>query len=403
MTQEESAEAAVTARRPPLIVPFAITATALMANTLMAPALPNIIEAFDLSTGVWDGLLVASASVAGVIVAPVVGVLADHHGRRRVLIPALVIYGVFGTLAAFSPGIWVLLGCRVLMGVGSAGLVSLAVVVISDNWQGVDRARAIGQNAAVLTTTVAVFPAIGGALTVLGGWRWSFAPFPLALLTAVLVALTLPSDKPHASEGFSAQLRDAWPYLRSRRMVVLTISGFVLFVMVFGLFLTVMPQHLESQFGLSPGWRGLVIAVPAAGSTLTALTLGRLRSQFPARALVLASVTFLAVPFLIMGLAPWLVLLLAGAFLYGIGEGLGMPTLQDLVAGSAPAANRGAAVSFFVGAARLGQTLGPLAFGAMMGATTSSGAFVAGAGVAVVLGVALALVSPVVFEDGEHR
>lgn len=398
-SDEEPVTATVTARRPPLIVPFAITATALMANTLMAPALPDIVEAFDLPTGVWDGVLVASASVAGVVVAPVVGVLADHHGRRRVLMPALVIYGVFGTLAAFSPDIWFLLGCRVLMGVGSAGLVSLAVVVIGDHWQGVDRARAIGQNAAVLTTTVAVFPAIGGGLTVLGGWRWSFAPFPLALLTAVLVAWTLPPDKPHASAGFWAQLRDAWPYLWSRRMVVLTISGFVLFVMIFGLFLTVMPQHLESQFGLSPGWRGLVIAVPAAGSTLTALTLGRLRSQYSARALVLASVGFFAVPFLIMGLAPWLLLLLFGTFLYGVAEGLGMPTLQDLVAGSAPTANRGAAVSFFVGAARLGQTLGPLSFGALMGATTSGAAFVVGAGVAAVLGVALALVSPAVFED----
>ncbi|KAA0235643.1 MAG: Bacillibactin exporter [Acidimicrobiales bacterium] len=395
--------ATATARRPPLIVPFAITATALMANTLMAPALPNIIEAFDLPTGVWDGILVASASVAGVIVAPVVGVLADHHGRRRVLIPALIVYGVFGTAAAFSPDIWVLLGCRVLMGVGSAGLVSLAIVVIGDYWQGVDRARAIGQNAAVLTTTVAVFPAIGGGLTVLGGWRWSFAPFPLALLTAVLVALTLPPDRPHASEGFTAQLRDAWPYLWSRRMVVLTISGFVLFVLIFGLFLTVMPEHLESQFGLSPGWRGLVIAVPAAGSTLTALTLGRLRMQYSARALVLVSVAFFAVPFLIIGLAPWLIALLAGAFLYGIAEGLGMPTLQDLVAGSAPAVNRGAAVSFFVGAARFGQTLGPLSFGALMGATSTSGAFVAGAAVAALLGVGLASVKPEVLEDGEHR
>ena len=69
--------------------------------------------------------------------------------------------------------------------------------------------------------------------------------------------------------------------------------GFVIFMLIFGLFLTAMPVHLESEFGLSAGQRGLVIAVPAITSTFTALRLGRLRGRFGGvRLLVGAGVLF---------------------------------------------------------------------------------------------------------------
>ena len=60
--------------------------------------------------------------------------------------------------------------------------------------------------------------------------------------------------------------------------------GFVIFMLIFGLFLTAMPVHLESEFGLSAGQRGLVIAIPAITSTFTALRLGWLRVALRRRA-----------------------------------------------------------------------------------------------------------------------
>src|SRR3546814_15254577 len=63
-----------------------------------------------------------------------IGVLADRHGRRAVVVPCLIGFGVFGLLSALAPTFNALLLLRLLQGIGSAGLINLAVVLIGDHW-----------------------------------------------------------------------------------------------------------------------------------------------------------------------------------------------------------------------------------------------------------------------------
>ena len=70
--------------------------------------------------------------------------------------------------------------------------------------------------------------------------------------------------------------------------------------------------------------------------------------------------------FLLMGIGP-LWLLVVGAAVYGLAEGLTIPTLQDLVAEWAPEHVRGAVMAMSTGVLRLGQTSGPLAAGFALG------------------------------------
>jgi MFS family permease len=97
-----------------------------------------------------------------------------------------------------------------------------------------------------------------------------------------------------------------------------------------------------------------------------------------------ASVLFV-VGFMIIGFANVLFGVFAGALLYGLGEGASIPTVQDLVAGNAPEASRGAVVAAWVGAARAGQTIGPLLAGVALQAVGASTTFVLGGLVAAVL------------------
>lgn len=379
--------AAGTRSRPPLVLVFSITLTGILANTLIVAPLPDILEDFDLSDGA-AGVLVAAATLPGIVIAPVIGLLADRFGRRKVLIPCLVVFGLAGLGAAFAPSFGVLLAMRLLQGFGSAGLINLAVVLLGDYWEGHDRARLIGYNAAVLTVSVAVFPALGGVLAQLGGWRWSFAPYSLAMLTALAVWALLPPRATPAPVALGTQVRNTLAVLRVPVVFGAVSFGFVLFVLIFGLFLTAMPILLEDDFGLDAGVRGLILAFPAAGSTLAALTLGRTRRRFGARRLVLCSTVLFVVGFTTIGLADVLVLLFAGALLYGLGEGASIPTVQDLVAGAAPESSRAAVVAAWVGAARAGQTVGPLLAGLSLGAVGPSTTFVIGGIVSAVLLVA---------------
>lgn len=331
-----------------------------MGHVLLIPALPDVAADLGVSRG-RVGLLLAVMTAPGIVLAPVIGVLADRFGRRQVLVPCLALFGVSGGLASFAPSFGVLVALRVLQGVGSAGLINLAVVIIGDHWDGPERARRIGRNAATLTASLVVLPPVGGLIAEVGGWRATFVPYWIALVTAVAVARWLPSSPPGAGT-LRGQLAAAGMALRSWSLLGPMILAGAVFLLVFVL-LTVLPVYLNDEFGLSAGGRGAVLAVPAATSTLGALCIGRLTARTSTATVVATGLLGVALGLGLVALVPALAAVAAGLLVYGAGEGLLVATLQDAVAGQAPPDRRGAVVATWVGFARAGQTAGPVLAG----------------------------------------
>ena len=368
---------------------FSVTVSGILSNTLINAPLPDIISAFGRGDGA-AGLLVAAATLPGIVVAPAIGLLADRFGRRTVLLPCLVVFGLAGLASAFAPTFEALVALRFVQGAGSAGLINLGVVLIADNWDGADRARVIGWNAAVLTVSVAVIPALGGGLAALGGWRWSFAPFALALVAAIAVGRYVRNVPRGESPSVMGQIRGALAAVRSPVVVGCIAFGMVFFILTFGLILTALPLMLEQRFGLGVGLRGLVFIAPAAGATLVALNLGKFRARFGARRLLVAGAVLFAVGYATMGFIPVLAVVVFGAFIHGLGEGGTVPTLQELVASSSAPETRGAVVAVWVGFIRLGQTIGPLAAAASVAAFGFGPTYAAGVVLAGFLALATA-------------
>lgn len=371
-------------RRPPLAFIFTVTLTGILSNTLVTPAIPDILSDFDLS-GDSAGLLVASGSVAGIVIAPVAGFLADRFGRRIVLTICLGIFGVFGGVAAVAPTFEILLLARFLQGVGSAALVNLAVVLIGDNWTGPERTRLIGRNSAVLTVGLASIPLLSGAVTEAAGWRIAFALYTVALGTAAAAWVVLdgrrPADPPQVKEQFG----EAMVVLRRPVLRANLLAGFLVFIAIFGLFLTVLPVHLAEVFGLEAGARGLVISLPAVTATLASFNLGRMTTLSSARTVVIISALALVVAFVTIGVTTTLLVLVAATLLYGASEGFFIPMLQDLNMEDAPEEHRAVVIAVWVGFARLGQTVGPLLAGVVMALIGTGPTFVAGSSVAVLI------------------
>ena len=369
--------------RPPFALIAAITVTGVMGNTLISPAIPDIRDDFGLSNGM-AGVLVAAAALPGVFLAPLIGVLADRFGRREVVVPCLVTFGLAGGLAAFAPSFTMLLACRLVQGAGAAGLVNLAVVIIGDNWDGLERTRMIGRNSAALLSSIVVLPPIGGLLAEQWGWRATFTVYWVALATAVAVVLGVPRS-PRSEVRITDQLRATAPYIRSREVLGPVTVAFLAFTMIFGLFLTVMPVYLDDRFGVSAGWRGLVLALPAVTSTLGSLWVARLASRFGLRRTLALACSLWVGAFAVIAGVPVLAVLCLAVLVYGFGEGLLIPTLQDAVASAAPASSRGATVALFVAFARAGQSTGPLLAGLGMTTVGPRGTFAAGVAVAAAM------------------
>jgi MFS transporter, ACDE family, multidrug resistance protein len=379
----------MTDRRSLFVLILAITGTGIMGNTLLAPAIPDILDEFGVSDS-GAGLLIAATSFPGIFMAPVMGVLADRFGRRRVLVPCLATFGVFGTAAALAPSFAFLIAARFGMGIGAAGLINLAVVLIGDHWGPADRTRLIGRNAAFLTICLAVMPPIGGILTDLGSWRLALAPYSLAVVTAVVAWRMLPPDRPDATVSMREQLGGIGDVVRQPAMLTILVGGAASFVMIFGVFLSTLPIHLENEFGYGASMRGLFLALPAIPSTLVAFNLQRVRERMSARVLLVSSALAFATGFLLIGAGEAVALVVLGCIVYGVGEGALIPTLQDQAIELSPPEHRGAVVAVYVGAARLGQTIGPLGAAALFGATTTFLALRVGGVLAVALAVLFA-------------
>lgn len=371
------------AARPSLLLIFTITVSGITVNTLVTPGIPDILDGLGVSRSL-AGVFVGAATLPGIVMAPVIGVLADRHGRRRVLVPCMVVFAVSGGLAGLSPSFPFLVAMRFLQGAGSAGLINLAIVIIGDHWSGTRRAATIGRNSAVLTVCLAVFPTIGGTLTDLGGWRAPFAVYPLALVSAAVLYRRLPAS-PRREASFGDLVREAIPYLRTRTMTGVLSASVVVFALLFGLVLTVLPLYVEQQFGLAATWRGVILGLPAVTSTFAAATLGRSTLRFGRRRLLAGAALVYGAALAVVAIAPHLGLVVVGVLLLGLGEGTTIPSFQDMAAGAAPDESRGAVVASTVSAARVGQTVGPVAAGAAYGAAGAGPTFLGAAVIAVVV------------------
>ncbi len=374
-------------RRPPLVFIFAVTLTGILNNTLVTPAIPDILRDFGVPSN-RSGILVSVGSVAGILLAPAIGFLADRYGRRLVLTACLVTFAVFGLGAALAPTFELLLVARFLQGMGSAGLINLAVVLIGDHWTGAERTRLVGRNSAVLTVGLASLPLVSGVITETLGWRATFGVYTVAFVTAGWSWLILDGSRPAEIPELRRQLRDAGAAVKRPETATNVGITLIMFMMIFGLMLTVLPIHLAEVFGLDAAARGLFISVPAITSTVAAFNLGRIRRRANAATMVAAAATLWAIAFTTIGLAGSLVVVAVGALVFGAGEGSLVPLLQDVAMSSAPEGQRGAVVATWVGFARLGQTLGPLVAGFGLGAFGSGTTLVAGSALAVVMAIA---------------
>ncbi|MEM7272852.1 MAG: MFS transporter [Actinomycetota bacterium] len=365
-------------RRPPVWYLFSVTGAGILANTMITPNVPDVLADFDRSAGS-AGILVGSGALPGVVMAPVIGILADRLGRKRVLLPCLVVFAVGALLAAVAPSFWAVIAGRLIQGVGGAGMINLAIVLIGDHWTGLERTRLIGRNSAVLTGLLATMPSLSGGIAELSSWRASVAVGVLAFPVAVMGWFLLPDTRPGTVRTLRDQLRAAAVEVRRPTMTVTFVAGFCLFLVIFGVFLTALPVHLEEQFGLGPGARGLLLSVPALGAVLVSFNLGPIRGVVALRPLLVATSLAIALAALGVALAPTLVLVVVALLLYGFGDGAVIPALQDVASSVPPPEQRAAVMAAWVSAVRLGQAVGPVGAALLFAATSTSVAMSVGA------------------------
>ena len=376
---------------PRRLLPLIVTVTGMgvLAFAVIAPVLPDLADELGVSRGS-IGLVQGAVAIPGIFLAAYIGYLADRFGRRRVIRVSLIIFGVFGLACFFARSYWVLVGFRILQGLGTSGLLSLGVVLIGDLFTGIERRWAMGLNLAALTMTTTLAPIAGGFIAEGGAFR-PFLIYVLAFPVFVMARrLPDPKDATKPSPPFQ-HLREAMQLLKSQGkrsdfLGVLPMSLITLGVFL-GLGLTVLPLFLEREFGLGVSQRGLVAAILSGSSSLASVFSVRVGSLFTPRQVLTSAFTFMVVGFTVIGLAPSLWILPLGLIVLGLATGSIFPLLQDYSASVGPAHYRGMLVGTWVSANRVGQFAGPAGGTALADSIGDRRAYFAGAAVMGVITV----------------
>ncbi|GAA2246501.1 MFS transporter [Herbiconiux moechotypicola] len=368
--------------------------------------------------------LISALFIATAVGQPLAGRLADTLGPRRLYLAGAILTVVAGVIGALAPTIWVLVGARVVLGLGTSAAypASIAMLGQESRRSGRPTPGSVLTLLAIAGQTVAVVgPTLGGALIELGGWRATLAlNVPLGLLSLILGVLWLPRDRPRgtgtgagprvdvvgvllftvtlvtilifikqpsaiglwllvvavaAAACFVArELRTVDPFIDLRvlagsgQLLVVYLQMFLSAIVTYS-FIFGFTQWLEGGRGLSPAVAGLILLPSFASGLLIAAVTGRSK-RFRGKLVVSAVAQIVGVIMLLLvrdGAELWYLILIA--IVMGIPQGLVNVGTQSAVYELADQEKLGAAA----GLLRAFMYLGAITSSALGGIAFSGG------------------------------
>jgi EmrB/QacA subfamily drug resistance transporter len=152
------------------------------------------------STVAWT---VTGYTLALATVIPITGWAADRFGTKRLYMTALALFTAGSALCATATSINMLIGFRVLQGLGGGMLMPLGMTIMTK----AAGPKRMGRLMAILGVPMLLGPILGpilgGWLIDAASWHWIFLiNVPIGLIALVYAYLALSKDSPHPSESF---------------------------------------------------------------------------------------------------------------------------------------------------------------------------------------------------------
>lgn len=345
------------------------------------------------------------------------GLLADLYGRRRVFMGGAALFTASSLACALSPTIQILIGGRVIAGLGAALLMPASLAIIRVVWPESDeRNKVLGIWAATNGLALAIGPTLGGVLIGTFGWRSIFLlVVPIGLLAiglaprciaessdpagrhfdgggqmfgavalggVAVAAIELHRNLPLAGFGIVGAAVALALFINIERtkgtaalvdLVMLNVRPLrgalaATAAMTFGMYgvLFLVPLMWQSEGLLGPVGAGLALIPMALVFVLVSPLSGTLTIRFGARITTCGGVAVIGCGLIVLGLtadAASVAAAEAGLSLTGLGMGLATGPLMG-VAVSAVAARRSGSAAALINVARMiGATLGVAVLG----------------------------------------
>lgn len=371
---------------------FSITMIAVLGVASLTPAFPKMEESLHISK-VQIGLLISAFTLPGIILTPLLGVIADRIGRKKILVPSLFIFAVSGFCIFLIHDFRIIIILRFFQGIGAASLGSLNTTLVGDFFKGEQRPAAMGYNAGILNVSTGLYPLIGGSLATFA-WYYPFILPLLAIPVGLFVLFALPEPEIKKTADMKKYFHAISRNIIKKEVLGIFIIGIITFLIIYGAFITYMPFLLHQRFGFSSAKIGLIISLSSLVAALVSTQLGKLSKRFGNLNLLKTAFLLYIVASVFFIFAHSFYFLIFSLIIYGTAQALNMPSVQTILANIAPDDQRAAFMSLNGMILRIGQTLGPIIIGIGYSLYNLPGAYLFSAIVSVIgLIVAFTMIS----------
>jgi len=360
-----------------------ITASALayfIAIGVLAPVLPLYVSDELHGSGASVGVAVGAFAVSAALLRPLVGRIGDGHGRRILVLGGAFTAGVSILGYALATNLPVLVGMRLLTGVGEAAMFVGAATAVQDLAPPARRGEATSYFSIAVYGGLAIGPLLGEGVRTQWGVHAAWYVSAAMCFVAVIVGLGMPSVRPAAVPDDVVVRRYLLHPAALRPGVILALSA-----TAFAGFSAFVPLYVK-QIGLDNS--GLVFAEYAVSVLAVRIffarlpdRLGSLRGASLAMSLQATGLFAMCAWYSATGLY-------ASTFVYSMGVSLLYPSLFPLVVERAPEHERSQAVATFTLFFDISQGLGAFLLGVVVTLSSERWAFGA-AGLLSLLGLAL--------------
>jgi MFS family permease len=176
-----------------------IATMVMYAETMLIPAIPDLIKDFHVSYSMSSWILTAYL-VSGAVMTPIAGKLSDIYGRKKILLIIMVIYALGVCFAGLSSNIYFMLIARAIQGIGMS-MFPIAFGIVRDKFPREKISIGQGIITSMFASGAVIGLAVGGIIIENYGWRTTFFTIiPVAIALLLIIQRFI-----HVNEGHDQQ------------------------------------------------------------------------------------------------------------------------------------------------------------------------------------------------------
>ena len=311
----------------------------ILANAIIAPALPEINKAFATvdNAELLSKLLMTLPALTIAVFASFIGNFIDKIGRLKILFGSLLIFAVAGTSGLWLDTLPQILVGRFFLGFGVAGIMTVTTTLIGDYFKDAERQQLIGFQGAFMGFGGMIFITLAGILTDIS-WRLPFAIYAFSLIILAFAFFYLFEPK---KENPILNSQNSIPIATNNKTVYTIYFSAGVGMVLFYILPLQIPFYIKTLGYKTSNLAGFAIGALTTSQAISSFFYRKIRMNFTNISIYGLSFTLMAICFLIIGISNLYWQVIVGLIVSGIGTAWLMPNSSLWLLAVTPEKERG--------------------------------------------------------------